>query len=384
MVCTPDSSPGRGACARLCAAALLVAPLAAAQQDPFPDDWYFSGAERPAEYRALEGQAAPEISIAEWRGDATTLADLRGNVVVVDFWATWCGPCMASIPENVELVTERGDDGLVFVGVHDSKNGWDKVDSVIADKGINYRIGKDDSGKSTTAYHLQFWPTYVVIDRKGIVRAVGLQPAHVKDAVERLLAEDPPPTEAPKASGFPDDWFYGGAKRSKALRAIEGSPAPALTAAQWLGDPVTPAATHRQVVVLQFVKPEFALSLMQLDTLAPVAKRYGDQGVTFVAVCDARSDWDAMKRAATSRKIAMPIAQDVALPKGKAGAGVIADALGVSFAPVTVVVDRAGTVRAAGLKTEHLADVLDRLLAEPMPSPSTDQKDKDDTKPRSQ
>ena len=85
----------------------------------FPDDHFFSGADRPAGLKSLEGKPAPKLTLDAWIGDETSLEDLRGKVVVVDFWATWCGPCMAAIPKNVALVEKLGSEGLAFIGVHD-------------------------------------------------------------------------------------------------------------------------------------------------------------------------------------------------------------------------------------------------------------------------
>ena len=84
-----------------------------AAEGEFPAEWYFDSMQGMRE--KLEGRPAPEISTDKWIGDETTLADCRGKVVVLDFWATWCGPCIASIPKNIDLVKQHPDD-LVFIG----------------------------------------------------------------------------------------------------------------------------------------------------------------------------------------------------------------------------------------------------------------------------
>jgi thiol-disulfide isomerase/thioredoxin len=161
--------------------------------EPFPEDWFFPDrrtGRRYAQPKTLEGKPAPRLKVKDWIGDPPDLNNLEGKVVVVDFWATWCGPCVRSIPENIKLVDEYKEKDLLFIGVHDSKRGFDRAPVMVEKVKINYPVGVDDGGASARAWRVSFWPTYIVLDRKGIVRAAGLKPRYIKSVVKTLLAEE--------------------------------------------------------------------------------------------------------------------------------------------------------------------------------------------------
>jgi hypothetical protein len=96
---------------------------------------------------------------------------------------------MAAIPHNNELLEKYKDKGLVIVGVCTNQRGQEKMADVVSSKGIKYPTARDPQLASQKAWAVHYYPTYAVIDRKGIVRALGLQPSHVETVVKKLLAE---------------------------------------------------------------------------------------------------------------------------------------------------------------------------------------------------
>ena len=96
---------------------------------------------------------------------------------------------MRAIPENNELLKKYKAQGLVIIGVCTSSRGQEKFAANAKEHNIQYPAARDPELKSEKAWGVRYYPTYAVIDRKGIVRVVGLQPNHVETVVKKLLAE---------------------------------------------------------------------------------------------------------------------------------------------------------------------------------------------------
>jgi thiol-disulfide isomerase/thioredoxin len=160
----------------------------------------------------LIGKQAPQLKkMKGWiNSKPIKLADLHGKVVLLDFWGTWCGPCVQVIPELITLHEKYHDKGLVIIGIHNdvknsvkdlekelkklSKEQWDgsKIPYALAlDDGGTCKIegtGKTASGATTAAYGIQAFPTMVLIDKQG--KVVGdFYPDPNNKQLERLLAE---------------------------------------------------------------------------------------------------------------------------------------------------------------------------------------------------
>jgi len=171
-------------------AALSFALILTCRGGEFPAEWTWDrDAEKRSAHEALEGKPMPALDLTGWANGEVKLADMKGKVVVVDFYATWCGPCAAAIPHNNELLKNYKDKGLVILGVCTSSHGQEKMGETVKSKGIEYPTARDPNLKSQKAWEVHYYPTYAIVDRKGIVRVIGLQPQHVETVVKKLLDE---------------------------------------------------------------------------------------------------------------------------------------------------------------------------------------------------
>jgi cytochrome c biogenesis protein CcmG/thiol:disulfide interchange protein DsbE len=136
------------------------------------------------------GRPAPPFSAPTLAGSTFALADLRGKVVLLDFWATWCAPCLAEMPALRRLDETAGPQGLAVVGINiEGAAARRAVDDVVREAGLRYPTVIDE-GEVRRLYGVEGLPHLVIIDRQGVVRRVfqGAAPAaEVAQAVGETL-----------------------------------------------------------------------------------------------------------------------------------------------------------------------------------------------------
>jgi thiol-disulfide isomerase/thioredoxin len=161
---------------------------------------------REAQYKLLQEPAIEFIGVDKWfPGDAKTMQALKGKVVVLDFWATWCGPCFEAFPLLSEWSRDHAAEGLVILGMTryymqaeglavDKPGEIDVLKQFKEKHKMNYDFVVFDDQRTQMAYAATLLPTAVIIDRKGKIRYIesGTSTTRLEDlrqAILRLLAE---------------------------------------------------------------------------------------------------------------------------------------------------------------------------------------------------
>jgi peroxiredoxin len=143
-----------------------------------------------------QGDLAPELTITDLDGNPVRLADLRGKVVWLNFWASWCPPCQSETPLLREMDERYRDRGLVLLGVQVQQTVEDGQ-RYASTYGLRYRIGADVAGEVFREYRVFALPTQFFIDTTGVIRSIVNGPMTESSATNMLEALLPASSGAP-------------------------------------------------------------------------------------------------------------------------------------------------------------------------------------------
>lgn len=140
------------------------------------------------EASALSGKPAPAFKLKDLDGKDVALSDLKGSVVLIDFWATWCPPCRAGLPFIDKLNTEFSARGVKVYGVNEQESAED-VKAFREKMKLSLPMILDSDGKAGNAYGVSGIPTTIVIGKDGVIRkvVVGFDPSEI-DALRKEIS----------------------------------------------------------------------------------------------------------------------------------------------------------------------------------------------------
>lgn len=143
--------------------------------------------------QAMKGDEAPDFTLSDLNGSDVRLSDLRGKVVLIEFWATWCPPCRESIPAMNEIYKRYNEKGLVILGISVDKgqNVAEDIRAFVKEYSILYPV-LIDSKNINNLYGVYSIPTTFLIDKDGkvILKNIGFSPEledKLSKEIERLL-----------------------------------------------------------------------------------------------------------------------------------------------------------------------------------------------------
>ena len=121
-----------------------------------------------ADDAALTANVAPPFELGTLNGQDVSLADYKGKVVILNFWATWCPPCVREVPRLIRISETYKDQGVVMLGINTTfQDDVAKVQRFVNEQGISYPVLLDPAATVSEEYRVRLMPTTFILDREG-------------------------------------------------------------------------------------------------------------------------------------------------------------------------------------------------------------------------
>ena len=347
-------------------------PAAAQEQGPvvFPEEWFDRG--RTRTQISMEGRPAPRLFLDDWvNGDPVAANALGGKIVVV---AALRGAGNFSRPSVLTLngVQQKyADEDVIVVGAVTGSSGKNLMEEVAREYGAIFPMGRDEGNRFYRTWRIESTPSFFVIDRRGVVRAVDLIEDRIDAAVELLLTEQPGPKtltaelmgRVRAALGRVPGWERPvAAERRQRFAEMEGVAAPATDVGRWFN-----AGSIRDgrrlpqntaLICVGFWSPGDDAAVEKLNALH---ERYADAGLVVIGVAETGTTADLVK-AMREQDVKFPVCMDRDATADSVGS--TARLFGVEETPAFYLQSPVGLLVAADVDPNKIEQAAGQVLAE--------------------
>lgn len=254
----------------------------------------------------LRGKAAPPFTLKTPEGKTVSLADYKGKAVLLNFWATWCGPCKLEMPWLIQLQNKYAAQGFTVLGISEDDGSPKEVGDFASKMGINYPIIMSDDKLNKAYGGVDYLPTSYYIGRDGkIAIETGgvISQNEIAANIQKILrpagAAD---TQATASTGTGE-----ASPISSGVPSLRGNPAPAFTLKTPDGKMVSLADYKGKAVLLNFWGTWCAPCKLELPWLIELQKKYAARGFTVLGVAENEDSPKNVADFATKMKVDYPL-----------------------------------------------------------------------------
>lgn len=254
----------------------------------------------------LRGKPAPTFTLKTPEGKTVSLADYKGKAVLLNFWATWCGPCKLEMPWLIELQKKYAAQGFTVLGISEDDGSPKLVADFASKMGINYPVLLSDDKLNKAYGGVDYLPTSYYIGRDGkIAIETGgvISQAQIEQNIQKILA--PPGAASTQAAASPDPSTPSAS--DDAMPQMSGQLAPAFTLKTPDGKPLSLADYKGKAVLLNFWGTWCGPCKLELPWLMELQKKYAARGFTVLGVAENEDSPKNVSDFAAKMKVNYPL-----------------------------------------------------------------------------
>lgn len=237
----------------------------------------------------LLGKPAPAFTLKTIDGKTVSLSQFKGKAVLINFWATWCGPCKVEMPWLIDLQKKYAGQGFTVLGISEDDGPASNVADFASKMGVDYPVLMATDPVSHAYGGIDYLPTSYYIGRDGrVVAEIGglISKQEIESKIQKILASPGIQPAAPETAAGKSDEASANSPAAQGLPDLQGRFAPAFSLKTPEGKTLSLADYKGKAVLLNFWGTWCAPCKLELPWLMDLQKKYASQGFTVVGVAE--------------------------------------------------------------------------------------------------